>query len=105
MLYDRCSNFPQMTSVLYSGGYNVAGNQLRVELRNTNARLDNLLKGLSSLEELFVKLHPDSVNEVRAAFQNVINPPEAVPEQRPNPTPLPPQRNTVQTAGVNRVRA
>ena len=95
-----------MTSVLYSsGGYNIGGNQLRVDLRNTNARLEGLLQGMASLEALFVKLHPDNADEIKAAFSNVINPSTTAAAPAPAPTPLPPQRNTVQTAGVNRVRA
>jgi hypothetical protein len=95
-----------MTSVLYSsGGYNIGGNQLRVDLRNTNNRLDNLLQGMSTLEALFVKLHPENATEIQTAFSNVLNP-SSTPAAAPvNPTPLPPARNNVQTAGVNRVRA
>lgn len=85
----------------------MGGNQLRVDLRNTNARLENLIQGMSTLEALFVKLHPDNAAEIQTAFSNVLNPSAStataaldVPR-----TPLPPARNNVQTAGVNRVRA
>lgn len=95
-----------MTSVLYSsGGYNIGGNQLRVDLRNTNNRLDNLIQGMATLEALFVKLHPENAAEIQTAFSNVVNPPSAPPPPPVNLAPLPPARNNVQTAGVNRVRA
>lgn len=95
-----------MTSVLYSsGGYNIGGNQLRVDLRNTNNRLDNLIQGMASLEALFVKLHPENATEIQTAFSNVLNPASTPITSVVNPAPLPPVRNNVQSAGVNRVRA
>jgi hypothetical protein len=94
-----------MTSVLYSsGGYNIGGNQLRVDLRNTSNRLESLIQGVQNLETLFVKLHPDNADEIKAAFSNILDPAASTPPA-PAPPPLPPQRNTVQSAGVNRVRA
>jgi len=93
-----------MTSVLYSsGGYNLGGNQFRVEIRNLTNRVDTLTTSLTSLKDLFVSLHPDKTDEINATLSNVLNPTtNSTPANAP-PPPFPP-RNPAQNAAVNRVR-
>ena len=56
-----------MTSIINGFGYN-GGNQLRVDMRNLNTRLDTLTTTLNSLKDLFITLHPDKADVINATF-------------------------------------
>ena len=89
-----------MTSVLNGGGYNLSGNQYRRDIQNLTARLDTLTKGVTSLKDLFVGLHPEKADEVSAAFDAILNPPAPVPSAPVDTTPPAAQR----LAAANRYR-
>lgn len=90
-----------MTSVLFSsGGYNIGGNQLRVELRALEGRVDTLSKALMNMKELLTSLNPDQANAINTHFNAIVNPPPANAVQQPPPSEAPRPVNPA----VNRVR-
>lgn len=92
-----------MTSVLFSsGGYNIGGNQLRVELRTLQGRVDTLSKGLMSMKDLLVSLNPDQAEAINKHFDDIVNPPSANTVQQPALPP--PQASRPVNPAVNRVR-
>ena len=92
-----------MTSVLYSsGGYNLGGNQFRVDIRNLTTRVETLTTGLTSMRDLIVTLHPEKADQINASLSNILNP-ATTTTPTTAPPPFPP-RNPAQTVGVSRVR-
>ena len=99
-----------MTSIINGFGYN-GGNQLRVDMRNLNTRLDTLTTTLNSLKDLFIALHPDKADIINATFspngsqsqQSQQQQQQSQQSQQQQSQQLPP-RTPAQQEALNRVR-